>query len=566
MKSGVRNVFRSALGMFVFFFLVSCASFPTSAVQAQENGYEEQSGKYSKEELAQMLAPIALYPDALLAQVLMASTYPIEIIEADRWVRKNPGLKGETLDDALLEKDWAPSVKAVCHFPEVLGIMSERIGETTEIGNAFLAQEEDVMNMVQDLRARAHAEGHLQTTSNQKVIVQKETIVIEPANPAVIYVPYYDPCHVYGVWWYPAYPPYYWRPYGSYVSFGVSYWPAYYFSFSFGYWSRIDWHRRYIYIDAHKCPQFVKRDRWKHKSGRWHHYPEHRRGVAYRGKFKPDGYGYHRGSADEVRRGFQGSPEIGGRDRDRRYGNDQKGADQDRRDGNDRKGREVDRRYGAENHGRGREKSGKTERSEQDVRVRGGDRERGGMEKYLREKSGTGTVNIRDHGRSRVESDKGDGRNAYEGFGKVRTGRPSNIREEEGHERGSSREIRSEGVDRTGGDARSVGILKQQKREGFQPGRSDVENAFERFESGRRNGSYGDRGSTGTWNGKGGFQGGDERGRTATGRGNDIFRSGGDRTGGSRGDNRNGGDRGGESGGYYRGGGRSFGNGGFGNR
>ncbi|MCP4257009.1 MAG: DUF3300 domain-containing protein [Planctomycetes bacterium] len=197
----------------------------------------ESSEKYSREELSQMLAPIALYPDALLSQVLMASTYPIEVIEADRWVRKDPDLKGEALDTALLDKDWDPSVKAICHFPSILALMSERITETTNLGNAFLAQEAEVMDMVQEMRAKAYEQGNLTTTSKQKVIVEKETIIIEPADPRVIYVPYYDPFYIYGPWWYPAYPPYYWGPPGVRIGIGVSYWPGLYFGFAYGTWS-----------------------------------------------------------------------------------------------------------------------------------------------------------------------------------------------------------------------------------------------------------------------------------------------------------------------------------------
>ncbi len=579
MKVGTGTVFNSSIGLFVVFFFFSCANFSGREVRAQDDRNEEQSEKYSREELAGMLAPVALYPDALLSQVLMASTYPIEIIEADRWVRKNPALKGDALDEALVEQDWATSVKAVCHFPEVLAIMSERIGETTEIGNAFLAQEEEVMEMVQELRAKAHAEGHLETTSHQKVIVQKETIVIEPVNPAVIYVPYYDPYHVYGAWWYPAYPPYYWRPHGSFVGYGVSYWPAYHFGFSFGYWSRIDWHRRYVYIDAHKAPKFVGHDRWKQKSGRWRHSAEHRRGVAYRSNYKHGGYGYHRGNGKKVGRDYPGGSEWGGRDRDHRYdgdrksgdrknrrGNDDKGGDKDRRYGNEHKGGDGDRRYGVENNGRGREKAGKSERYERDARGRGGDRD--SVEKYSREKPGTGTESVRDRGRGlgRVETDKGDGGKAYERFGKVRTGGESNIGEAGGRGRRTPGGIGGEGVGRTGRETKSTGVADQPRREGGEPGRPGGEKSSERFDGGKRGGSQGDSGSTGTLNRKDGFQGGGERGRTGTGGWNKDFRGEGDRGGGPRGYYRSGGDRGGDSAGNRRGGGRSFENRSFENR
>jgi hypothetical protein len=320
------------IGGLIITFLVYLLALQPLQAQALDSGYLEPSEKYNREELAQMLAPIALYPDALLSQVLMASTYPIEVIEADRWVKKNPEMQGDTLDDALLSLDWDPSVKALCHFPPVLALMSERIAETTNIGNAFLAQEDEVMEMIQELRAQAHAEGNLTTNSEQKVIVEKETIIIEPADPMVIYVPYYDPYYVYGTWWYPAYPPYYWRPSSVIIGSGISYWPGFYFGFTFGTWSYFDWNHHYIYIDLHKRPRFVRHDRWRPKSGRWTHASSHRRGVAYRDKSTARKFGQHTGRVREFRPDTRGYPER--RDRDR-SGDGQIRIDRDTR-GDDR--------------------------------------------------------------------------------------------------------------------------------------------------------------------------------------------------------------------------------------
>jgi len=307
------TIFHLALGLLI----ISFFSLPPQSL-AQDSDYLEPSEKYSREELAQMLAPIALYPDALLSQVLMASTYPIEVIEADRWVKRNPKLKGEALDAALLDKDWDPSVKAICHFPSILALMSERITETTNLGNAFLAQEAEVMDMVQELRAKAYAQGNLTTTSDQKVIVEKETIVIEPAAPRVIYVPYYDPFYIYGPWWYPAYPPYYWGPPGVSIGTGISYWPGFYFGFAFGTWSYFDWHRHHIFIDVHKRPRYVRHGRWLSKPGRWYHAPRHRRGVAYRDKSTAKKYGQYPYRSRDFRPDTRGFPKL--RDRDRPIG------------------------------------------------------------------------------------------------------------------------------------------------------------------------------------------------------------------------------------------------------
>jgi len=312
MKTASR--FHLALGLFIIPFLASCLALPPQESQAQDSGYLEPSEAYSREELAQMLAPIALYPDALLSQILMASTYPIEVVEADRWAKMNSELKGETLDTALLDKEWDPSVKAICHFPSILALMSERITETTNLGNAFLAQETEVMDMVQELRAKAYAQGNLASTSKQKVIVEKETIIIQPADPRVIYVPYYDPFYIYGPWWYPAHRPYSWGPPGISIGLGISYWPGFYFGFTFGAWSHFDWHRHYIYINVHKRPRFVRHDRWVARPGRWHHTPRHRRGVAYRDKPTARKYGQYPYRSRVFRRDTRGFPEHWDRD------------------------------------------------------------------------------------------------------------------------------------------------------------------------------------------------------------------------------------------------------------
>ncbi len=305
------TIFHLTIGLLLISFLIF-----SPQASAQDSSTLDPSERYSREELAQMLAPIALYSDALLSQVLMASTYPLEIIEANRWIRNNSQLKGEALDSALLTKDWDPSVKALCHFTSILALMSERITETSNLGNAFLAQEAEVMDMVQELRARAHDQGNLTTTSEQKVIVEKETIIIEPADPTIIYVPYYDSSLIYGPWGYPSFPPYYWAPPRANIGVGISYWPAFYFGF--GSWSYFDWHRHYIHINIHKRPRYVRHDRWRSRTGRWYHAPRHRRGVAYRDKYTARKFGQYPRRHREYRRNIRGFPEHRDRDRDQR--------------------------------------------------------------------------------------------------------------------------------------------------------------------------------------------------------------------------------------------------------
>jgi hypothetical protein len=255
-------------------------------ISAQDSGEPEQTEKFSQQELDQMVAPIALYPDSLIAQILMASTYPLEVVQAERWMQQNKTLTGDALDDALQEKSWDPSIKSLCHFPDVLFAMSEKLDQTSKLGDAFLIQKDDVMAAVQQLRRKAEIQGNLKTTKEQKVTHQEDAIRIEPADPRVVYVPVYDPLYVYGPWWYPAYPPYYWYyPPGVIITGGfISFGPRIFVGIDFFAWSWFDWHRHHIYIDAHRARRFHRFSDRHYTQQRffWRHDPVHRRGVAYR--------------------------------------------------------------------------------------------------------------------------------------------------------------------------------------------------------------------------------------------------------------------------------------------
>ena len=183
---------------------------------------------FSPEQLEQLAAPIALYPDPLLAQIFMASTYPLDIVMADRWVKANPKVKDKALEDALQKQPWDPSVKSLTTVPQVLSMLSEKLELTQQMGDAFLAQPKELMDAVQKLRHRASAQGNLKDSPQQKVITEQaatQTIIkIEPADPQVVYVPTYNPAVVYGTWAYPAYPPYAYYPpayYGAYAGAGL---------------------------------------------------------------------------------------------------------------------------------------------------------------------------------------------------------------------------------------------------------------------------------------------------------------------------------------------------------
>ncbi len=162
---------------------------------------------FKQEQLDQILAPIALYPDDLLTQILMASTYPLEVVQAARWAKQNKSLKGDALAKELEKQPWDPSVKSLVNFPDVLTMMNDKLDWTQKVGDAFLSQQKECLATIQSLRKKAQASGNLKTTKEQKVIVEQETVIIQPASPEVIYVPTYNPTVVYGTWAYPAYPP-----------------------------------------------------------------------------------------------------------------------------------------------------------------------------------------------------------------------------------------------------------------------------------------------------------------------------------------------------------------------
>jgi uncharacterized membrane protein YgcG len=201
------------------------------------------------EQLQQLVAPIALYPDSLVAQILAASTFPAQVVEADRWLQANPGLQGEALAQAVDQQPWDPSVKALTAFPSVLGNMDKNLSWTSSLGDAYYNQQQEVMDAIQVMRQRAQSAGNLKTTSEQTVTTQGSTIIIEPDNPDIVYVPAYDPWIVYGdpilAWpgWYP-YPGIWFG--GPYLSFGVGFGIGFFggFGWGWGHWG-FDWHHHY---------------------------------------------------------------------------------------------------------------------------------------------------------------------------------------------------------------------------------------------------------------------------------------------------------------------------------
>ncbi|WBL76750.1 DUF3300 domain-containing protein [Bradyrhizobium xenonodulans] len=232
------------------------------------------------EQLEALVAPIALYPDELLANVLAASTYPLEVVQADRWLKERKQLKGDALKTEVDKQGWDDSVKALASTADVLTMMSDQLDWTKKLGDAFLAQQPDVMDAIQRLRTKAYDNKKLVTTKQQKVSVQaqegKQVVVIQQANPAEMYVPYYDPATVYGGWPYAEYPPYYWG-YPSYIGAGmVAAGLAFGTAWAIGRWGNYwgggcNWGNRNVYVN-HRTTNI---------GNGWQHNPAHRQGVRY---------------------------------------------------------------------------------------------------------------------------------------------------------------------------------------------------------------------------------------------------------------------------------------------
>ena len=243
--------------------------------------------RYTQAGLDQLLAPVALYPDALLSQVLMASTYPLEVVEAARFSRTYPGLRGDEAVRAAQDREWDPSVKSLLAFPHLLQRMDEQLGWTKQLGEAFLAQENDVMDTVQRLRRKARAAGHLLSDERLRVLDDGTVVVVEYVNPSYVYVPYYDPWIVYGTWGWPAYPPVVWAAWPDYVAVRPGIWWGTRVGISVGFFfGSVSWPQRHVTVvnvtNYYVRPPVVRHNvvvRRPIEIGRWRHHPAHRRGV-----------------------------------------------------------------------------------------------------------------------------------------------------------------------------------------------------------------------------------------------------------------------------------------------
>lgn len=275
----------------------------------------------TSDQLDDLVAPIALYPDPLLSQVLVASTYPLEVMEASQWLQQNQGLQGQALLDAARQQNWDPSVQALVAFPDVLSRFASNVSWTTALGNAFLAQQADVMNAVQLMRARAQANGRLSSDPEQTVTTQTQNgqaaIDIVPANPQVIYVPQYNPAYIWGppAWGY--YPDLYYPA----VSYGFGFYPGIYVNslfFGWGGWGGWGWGPNWFGSSIFLNTGFFNRYGFGNfygvygRGGIWAHNPYHRLGVPYPnerlgqrfgGNYIARGGGIHAGAGIGAQRG-----------------------------------------------------------------------------------------------------------------------------------------------------------------------------------------------------------------------------------------------------------------------
>jgi hypothetical protein len=339
---------------------------PAAQAPANPAPAQPQAELLKPEQLEALVAPIALYPDELLANVLAASTYPLEVVQADRWIKGNKNLKGDALKSAVDKQAWDDSVKALVSTPDVITMMSDKIDWTKDLGDAVLAQQADVMDAVQRLRAKAQARNKLVTNKQQKVSVQKQdnrdVIVIQQAQPDTMYVPYYEPATVYGEWPYTEYPPYYFG-YPSYIGAGViAAGLAFGTAWAIGRWGNYwgggcNWGNRNVYVN-HRTNNI----NWQHNSA-------HRQGVKYANQNVANRFGGNVGN----KAGVSDRMDFRGRDGQQVLKPGDRAGDRAGDRGGDRAGDRAGDRGGDRAGNRGGDRAGAGDRAKG-----GGDRAKGG--------------------------------------------------------------------------------------------------------------------------------------------------------------------------------------------
>ncbi len=279
------------MGAFLFAATSAQADYYSESIDTGQ--VNEVNQYFTQGELAQMLAPIALYPDTLLTHILIASSYPLEVVEAYRWQKDNQSLSEQTFNNKLDRQNWDASVKALVPFERVLKQMQDDLTWMRNLGDAFLGQEQSVLDTIQELRQQAYNSGSLDDLENAKVEYDNEKIVIVPSSPKVIYVPYYDTREVYGYWRWHHYPPRYWHWDRYYYNHPVAWHAGVHIGVSF-FFSAFHWHHGYVVVNHHKVHHHRKRHHIIRSgySKRWHHKPTHRKNVAYRTATVKEKYKY----------------------------------------------------------------------------------------------------------------------------------------------------------------------------------------------------------------------------------------------------------------------------------
>src|SRR6266566_1300872 len=303
MKSRSRKLFHAVIA--IVGLALSSTAFAQQA-QSQEmttTTNDQETTKLAPQELDSLVAPIALYPDPLLAQTLAASTYPLEVVQLQQWMNNNKNLQGKALADAVAKQPWDPSVQGLVEFPDVVTRMADNIQWTTDLGNAFLAQQSDVMDAVQRMRAKAQGTGNLKTSAQQVVQTEtvasgKQVIEIQQANPDVVYVPSYDPQVVYGAappaypyypYTYPGYVPGTALAWGAGIALGAAAWGAW-----GGNWGNCDWNGGNVNINNNN--NFNKNNNFNRNvsrqgQGNWQHNAQHRGNAPYANRQTANKYG-----------------------------------------------------------------------------------------------------------------------------------------------------------------------------------------------------------------------------------------------------------------------------------
>lgn len=283
--------------------LLSAIDQQPAASSASQNPPQsnQPDAKLSSQELDSLVAPIALYPDPLLSQTLVASTYPLEIVQLNQWLEQNKGLKDKALSDAVMKQNWDPSIQAMAAFPDLVKQMAQNISWTDDLGNAFLAQQNDLMDAVQRMRAKAVDKGALKTTEQQtvetKVIENKSVVVVQPAKTEVVYVPSYDPVAVWGAPYYP-YPPMAYPVYpaggmllgfGVGVAMGAAWGGGWGWNTGWGGNNNININRNNNYVNHYNRTNAG--NRYGGANNTWRHNPQHRGGAPYGNRATANRYG-----------------------------------------------------------------------------------------------------------------------------------------------------------------------------------------------------------------------------------------------------------------------------------